>query len=260
MPSLTEYPDGGNPAVGLSTAMQAIHGQLVELIRAAQEASPFEHQGEIWAKPLSQEAWCRAGGFALRTFQELIKFAPIRRLRCMVDGRITTLLRVGEPGAEQAKTIAKGMQAYWCAATKEAKVSGDEFGMLCGLARDWPDGWQVEIFKHALIRWPDFVDDVGVEVELAIDLRDTRQSPFHRELLADPLYATARRLWPERDKLSRRVYRRPFIPFLRRFWPVAWELFVDHRQRYGGGHPERVWQRWSVPRQRTGVRHAESSS
>lgn len=242
--------------------MQGIHAQLVDFIGAAQEASPFEHQEEIWAQPLSQEAWCKAGGFALRTFQELIKVPPIRRLRCTINGRITTLLRVGEQGAEQAKAIAKGMQAYWCSATREAKVSGGEFGMLCGLARDWPDGWQMEIFRHTLIQWPDFMDDVKFEIELAIDLRDTRQSPFHRELLADPLYATARRMWPQRDKLSLRVYRRPFIPLLRAFWPLAVELFIDHRQRHRSehDHPERVWQRWSVPRQRTGLRRAESSS
>ncbi len=121
------------------------------------------------------------------------------------------------------------------AEAEEVKVSKKEFGMLCGLARDWPDGWQFEVFRHAAIHWWDFMDDVKFEVELALELHDTRQSPFHRELLADPLYATARRLWPQRDELSQRIYRRPFIPLLRRFWPTALELFIDHRRAMAAG-------------------------
>lgn len=247
MPSLTEYPDEGNPAVGLSTAMQAIHGQLVELIRAAQEASPFEHVGQIWAKPIALKAWCEIGGFKLRTLKELIKYPPIRRLQCNLPSGKVVLLRVGDPGEELVKATAKRMQAFFLATTKEATVSRDEFGMLCGLARDLPDGWQVEIFQHAVICWFDFMDDVKLEVELAQEALREGFDPFAPGAASDHMLTTARRFWGQGDKLSLRTYRRPFIPLVRAFWPVAVELFIDHRQLRGGDHPARIWQRWSDP-------------
>ena len=240
--------------------MQTMHGQLCALIEAAQAASPYEHIGQIWAKPLSLQGWCDIGGFALRTIKELIKHPPIRRVQCNLPGGKVVLLRVGDPGEEQVKAIAKQMQAYFLAATKEETINRKEFGMLCGLSRDWPDGWQTEIFRHAVIYWPDFMDDVKVEVALAIEARDGRLDPFHPEALADPLLATARRFWGQGERLDERIYRRPFIPLLRAFWPIATELFIDNREYRGGPRPERIWQRWSDPAQRTGVRHALSSS
>lgn len=245
--NIADTQSGGKPPGNLSVAMQAIHARLCELIRAAQEASPFEHVGQIWAKPISLQAWCDIGGFALRTIKEVIKHPPIRRYQCnLPDGKFV-LLRLGDIGPEQDRIIAKQMAAYFLSATKEATISKPEFGMLCGLAHDLPDGWQVEVFKHAVIRWPDFMDDVRAEVQIAQEAVQDGADPFHPEALADHMLTTARRFWGQPDKLSLRIYRRPFIPLLRAFWPVALELFIDHKQQRGGGHPERIWQQWSDP-------------
>lgn len=245
MNSISDDPSESKPQGNLSAAMQAIHARLCDMIRAAQEASPFEHVGQIWAKPVSLQAWCDIGGFALRTIKELIKHPPIRRYQCNLPGGKVVLLRVGDPGPEQDRAIAKQMDAYYRAATKEPTISKAEFGMLCGLARDWPDGWQVDIFKHAVIRWPDFMDDVRAEVEAALDGHARDDDPFASGAAQDHMLTTARRYWGREDKLSRRLYRRPFIPLLLAFWPVAVELFIDYRQHHGGGHPARIWQRWS---------------
>ncbi|MDN5788783.1 MAG: hypothetical protein L0H65_17355 [Pseudorhodobacter sp.] len=113
------------------------------------------------------------------------------------------------------------MAAYFLATTNEETIGQSEFGMICGLAHDWPDGWQMEVFRHTVIRWPDFMDDVKLEVELALHARDGQIDPFHPEVIADPLYTTARRYHGQGDKLSLRIYCRRFIPLLRAFWPIA---------------------------------------
>lgn len=134
MTYIHEARHSGKPDNGLSPAMAAMHVDLCELIRAAQQDSPFPHVGQVWAKPVSQDGWCRASGLKLRTFQELVKVAPIRRYQCNIPGGKVTLLRVGDPGPEEHRVLAKQMAAYFTAATKEATVSRAEFGMLCGLA------------------------------------------------------------------------------------------------------------------------------
>ncbi len=141
-----------------------------------------------------------------------------------------------------------GIRAEVAEVLKTKEAAGEfGFGMLCGLARDLPDGWQVEVFKHAVIRWPDFMDDVKLEVELAQEALREGFDPFSPGAASDHMLTTARRFWGQGDKLSLRTYRRPFIPLVRAFWPVAVELFIDHRQLRGGVHPARIWQRWSDP-------------
>lgn len=245
MTYIQEAPHAGKPDNGLSPAMAAMHADLCALIRVAQQETPFHHVGQVWAEPVSQDGWCRASGLKLRTFQELVRVPPIRRYQCNLEGGKVTLLRVGDPGPEQDRIMAKQMEAYYLAATKEPTISGKEFGCLCGLACDWPDGWQMDTFKHTVIRWPDFMDHVKMEVALAIEARDGRLDPFHPDALCDPLLATARRFWGQGERLDERVYQRPFILLLRAFWPVALELFIDGRQFRGDAHPARVWHRWS---------------
>ena len=236
MSNIAAPESGCKPSGILSPTMQANHARLCELIRAAQVASPHEHVGQIWAKPISLQAWCDIGGFALRTLKELIKYPPIRRYQCNLPGGKVTLLRVGDPGPEQDKVLAKQMAAYFLAATKEETVSRNEFGMLCGLAHDWPDGWQVEIFKHAIIHWPDFMDDVKVEVEIALAVLGRGDDPFHPEALADPLYATARRYCGRGDKLSR---------FSADLEPIFFEQLTSERRvvKYLKGQPLRRFER-----------------
>lgn len=229
---------------GLSRAMKSKHAELCEVISRAMDEEPYEHQGDRWAPPLSQEGWCRVSGLALRSFQALIKVPPIRRYRCLIDGKTVTLLRVGDAGAEQRQQLAKEMKGYYLRKTGEKIISAREFGMLCGLATDLPDGWQVNVFKHVLRCWPDFMDDVRAEVALALELGS--DDPFHGDIRDDPRYTTARRFAGHRDRLDERIYRRPFIPLIRAFWPVAVELFIDARQFRGGAAPDRIWQRWSA--------------
>lgn len=295
MKAIPSAVSGCNPSDGLSPAMQAIHARLVEFIRAAQEASPFEHQNQIWAKPISLLAWCKIGGFALSTLKKLIGYPPIRRMQCNLPGGKVVLLRVGDPGEELVKATAKRMQAFYpeavrramvaaidrerlakiklaerltserrrldlveranalavkrtkSAQAKEVKVPKKEFGALCGLARDLPDGWQVELFKHAVFNWPDFMDIVKAEIDAALSCYACGDDPFAPGANSDHMLTTARRFYWRQGDVEWRVYPRPYIPLLRAFWPVAVELFVDHRQRYGGEHPERIWQRWCDP-------------
>lgn len=256
MKTIPSAVSGCNPSDGLSPAMLAIHARLVELIRAAQDVSPFEHQGEIWAQPLSQGAWCKAGDFALRTFQELIKVPPIRRYRCKVEGRVTTLLRIGDPGTEAHRECANAMKRFYMAKTSEAKIRGDQFGMLHGLAQNFPDGYQLAIFKHTLFRWSAFMDDAAAEIDAALNCYAGGFDPFAPGADCNHMLTTARRFYWRQSEVKRRVLRYPNIDFLLAFWPVAVELFIDDHQRSDGGHPARIWGRWS-DRQRC---YAESIS
>lgn len=99
--------------------MQALRSQLCALIQTAQEVSPFEHIGQIWAKPISLQAWCDIGGFALLTIKKLIGYPPIRRYQCNLPGGKVVLLRLGDPGPEQDRIIAKQMAAYYRPAAKQ---------------------------------------------------------------------------------------------------------------------------------------------
>jgi hypothetical protein len=71
-----------------------------------------------------------------------------------------------------------------------------------------------------------------------------RLDPFEGDALSDHMLTTARGYhWRPDNRCSRRVYRRPFIPYMLAFWPVAVELLIDERELRGGPRPERVWQR-----------------
>ena len=247
---------GCNPVDNLSPAMRTMHGALCSLIEAAQTESPFDHHGEVWAQPLSQEAWCKVGGFALRTFQEILKYPPIRRYRCKLDGRVTTLLRIGEPGAEANRDCANAMKRFYMTKTGEAKIRKDQFGMLHGLAQNFPDGYQHAIFKHTLFRWSVFMDDAGAEIDAALGCYAGGHDPFAPGADWDHMLTTARRFYWRQGDVKPRVLRYPNIDFLLALWPVAVELFIDDHEPRGGGHPARIWGRWS-DRARC---HAESIS
>ncbi|MCT4559507.1 MAG: hypothetical protein N4A61_15780 [Pelagimonas sp.] len=138
------------------------------------------------------------------------------------------------------------MNSIRAAHIRAARHSREEFGMLCGLASDFPDGYEMAIFKHALRCWPDFMDHAKLEIETALALRAADDDPFHPEALSDHTLTTARRYRGREHKLSLRVYQRPLISFLRAYWPVAVELFIDHQQFQGGRYPDRIWHHWSV--------------
>ena len=242
----------------LSAAMREKHQHLCEIIAQSMKQTPFEAKGLIWAAAISQDAWCRVTGLALRTLQELVKHPPIMRYRCKIGGLIVTLLRIGHPDSgdpEEAKRLAKLMSRTYRDKTGEAQIRAAEFGMLCGLARDFPAGFQLEIFKHTVLCWPDFMDMAKFEIEAALELRRQEVSPFADEFRAVHYLTTARRLHGE--ELSLRTYKRPFIPLLRVLWPVAVEMFIDHREMRGGSCPESVWPRWCIAPSEA---HAESTS
>jgi len=186
---------------------------------------------------------------ALRTFQKLIGVPLIRKYRCLIDGRTVTLLRVGAPGEEAVRAKAQAMRGFYQAHCAKRGwgdvVSRDAFGMLCGLARDLPDGRVFAVFKHVVRWWPDFMDVARFEIEAAIMCLSDDGDPFHPDALGDHTLTTARRFANRRPDLSLRVYRRPFIPFLRAFWPVATEVYIDFQEERGHARPPRIWHQWS---------------
>ena len=94
------------------------------------------------------------------------------------------------------------------------------------------------------------------EIDAALGCYAGGHDPFAPGADWDHMLTTARRFYWRQGDVKPRVLRYPNIDFLLALWPVAVELFIDDHEPRGGGHPARIWGRWS-DRARC---HAESIS
>lgn len=175
---------------------------LRELIAAEIAVNPFEHEGFQWAAR-RQEWWTEQLGFSVSTLNRLIRKPPFVRQMKQIDGRNTTLLRDGKPGPKTPRHIANIMSRIW-RRKYDRPVTRVEYGCMIGLAEEWPDGHQVEIFKLVISNegWPEFM--AGVWIEIA--------------------------------KLDgvKRFYKFPTLTVIRRFHMVGVELYQMNAQQKAG--------------------------
>lgn len=120
----------------------------------------------------------------------------------MVGGVKMTLLRLGDPGPVTHRQIAKHMSNIWRQSLDGRSNTPKEFGLLIGLAKDWPEGQQVEVFKAVMKNWSGFM--AGAKLEIASNGEGGEE----------------------------RYFKYPCISFMRRFWPIGIELWeMEHQAK-----------------------------
>jgi hypothetical protein len=159
-------------------------------------------------------------GLTLRTFRRMVALPPIVSAAVGMGSNKATLLRLGTPAPDRRK-VQNTMSKIWREHLGREMTTHREYGLLCGLAEAWPDGFQVKIFQHTLNRWGDFMGAAKLEIEAA---RMNRGQDLHLpDALIDPLLDTARLF--EGEELFHRFYAFPTLGFLRKFHHIARDVY-----------------------------------
>lgn len=104
--------------------------------------------------------------------------------------------------------MAKTLRNVWVEATGNP-IANTDFGLLVGLAKDWPNGFEIELLKFVLAEWQQFMSAVKCWIDIENINADVEGKP------------------PE---LYKRYYRYPSILVIRRFWEPAIEAYETHLQ------------------------------
>lgn len=177
------------------------HTKLCALIQDVVATDGQEFEGNVYAiLPLS--VWADQLGVSTKTVSRLIRYEPIQFTKTMVEGVPATLLRVGKKGKQSPRELANIMATLFKKHTGAEKVSRTQWGMLHGLAEEWPEGYQVAIFKHMITEkgWRSF-------------------------MAALALYVAVQQEAEGNTSLFKRYYDKPTISVLRRFWQVAADAY-----------------------------------
>ena len=161
----------------------ARHGRLCELIEqtiaeAIEQGEECEFEGYHWAiRP--QADWAGLLGVSVDTVTDLIKEPPIRRTYTQVDGKKAVLLRVGDESALTIRELANIMKARFRKGTgQEPSTKG--WAMLKGLASNWPEGAQIDIFQTVLDEWPAFKARVAMKINDMLENDELAQHAWHK--------------------------------------------------------------------------------
>lgn len=175
---------------------------LVEAVLNEIKAQPFSYLGVEWAA-ISQSELARRLDISPATLKRHIIDQGLCTRSTSIDRRKRFLIRVGEPVADDPhKALAKVMSAIFRKRfPAKGMLNKREFGCLIGLAEVWPEGKQIDIFRHALKDWV----AVMASVKIAND-----------EL-------------PEEDQRSL-FYDFPCIPVMRKFPEAVLEAWVLAKQ------------------------------
>jgi hypothetical protein len=145
---------------------------LVALIEGEISKEPFEFEGHAWAaRP--QSFWCEQIDVSIKTLGRYTTKPPIIRRRKVVEGKLMSLLRIGEPPPKNANEYAHILRGVWrnktgmnAPADKEGKRQWEHWKKcLWGYIKDVmadpavqaftnePGELAVAAFKHALDCW-----------------------------------------------------------------------------------------------------------
>lgn len=175
-----------------------------DLVLEVMTDDPVIYDGNAWAaRPM---AWyAEALQMTDRHVQRLTDAVRLRKLTIRHNGKKTTLLRWGKEQRHASDDLARIMQVVWKKKGK-AKPTPKEYGMLLGLARDWPYPYAPDLFKTVIDNWSVFMGGVKVYIDMAKEGGD-----FYEK---NP------------GKFHQRYLRYPSIPVIRRFWRVAPETYT----------------------------------
>lgn len=173
-----------------------------KLIADTIATAPFELDGFQWCA-LPQPVIASMLGMSVETLRRVISKPPFIRERTHKDGKPVTLLREGVPAPMTHRHVANIMSRIW-RKKYDRTVNKAEYGCMIGLAENWPDGHQVEIFKLAVKEWTEFMAGVHIQIELL------------------------------GDEGVKRFYEFPTLTVMRRFHTVATELYSMQQQQKPG--------------------------
>ncbi len=154
-----------------SNADSSAQVRLETLVRQTIEEQGQLLEGKTWAIRPRQD-WAEMAGVSAKTVTRVFQKAPFDTLRKRVEGRQAALVRIGKPDPNQPSRLAATMakifldnivqndavnakqKAICEAAGREWKPKKDvtpkEYGCLIGLAQDFRQDWQLDIFKYAI--------------------------------------------------------------------------------------------------------------
>lgn len=186
-------------AVAQSNPLIGSHAQLRDLVVQIIENAPLIYDKKAWAS-CSIANYADALHISERHAHRVIAAIPLRKLTIRIEGKKTTLLRWG--GEQQLATddLARIMRAIWVKSGKP-EPTPQQYGLLLGLARDWPYPYAPDLFKTVIDNWSVFMGGVKLHIDMAKEGGD-----FYED---NP------------GKYYQRYLRYPSISVIRRFWPVA---------------------------------------
>lgn len=237
--------------------MKASQKKLIAVIQASIAADPYPFHDDLWCRLSHAERAKRAGVSEKTVQRLIGKppgIPPFVSVTVRKAG--ATLVRVGEPGPhEHLRGIQIQMRNVWrdylrkhvpayqaslrdqitslkeqspkpVEAIEEIKArlaktrlheTPKEFGLLLGLAKDWPDGAQVDMFKLIIQpnNWTMFM--TGVKIVHSNQRRANKEA-----LEKDP---TAKVTDPRSI-----FFDFPHLPTLRKYWKVAIDVLETHYQ------------------------------
>lgn len=171
---------------------------LQKLVEGCIASEPYLCDGIPWAaRPL--EWYCDQLKISVATLRRIISKPPFERERVQyggTGGKMTTLLRVGEPDPNRPRRVARVLERIWLDVANKKPVP-QEFGLLTGLAKDLPAGFQAKIFKFALEDWSLFMSAVSYVITMENNEAEISGTPlpFEKKFFNYPSISVTRRFW-----------------------------------------------------------------
>lgn len=150
-------------------------GLITDCIAGLHEDPPVERGGVTWM-PADQEVLARHLGVSVKTLYRWTAELPFQREAAAVYGHgKVSLFRVVVAGEKPVRTpqhVANIMRNIW-AEKVGTPITPHQHGCLIGLAKTWPEGSQLDIFKHVLNHWSDYMGTVKHFMRLIAEASET---------------------------------------------------------------------------------------
>lgn len=177
-----------------SACVSRNHEALCRLVWQSMQEHGHDWDGFTWAEPLPQPEWAARAGVSVSTLRRLQKKPPLQFATRGFKGDKVALLRVGAPDPDaarkaeekhmaniMAKTFRTVMTKIESAGLPEAEraqvvarwkvLPREDYGRIRGMMEDWRGMPQAEVFHHAVTNWPEFMDRVKADLDVAWHLR-----------------------------------------------------------------------------------------
>lgn len=136
---------------------------LKKLITSAIAKNSFEYDGHMWCA-IPQPELAASLGVSVETLRRLISKPPFIRDRAHRDGKVVTVLRVGDAGGKTKKQVQKHLVNIWAKHTGRT-LRGKAFGHFGGMVDAWGLEKAPDILRLVLKQWPRFMVGVHIEIE-----------------------------------------------------------------------------------------------
>ena len=156
----------------------------------------------------------------------MVKVPPVIGMPFRFGKDKMTLLRLGTPGetcSPSERKNANFLAKVWKVHMGREMATYREWGICLGLGQVLPEGYQVKVFEHVLLRWGDFMQMVWIEMEAA--KANLGSDVFAPEAMVDPLLETARILRTAGKEPSFRRYHYPVLGLVRLLPHIAIDLY-----------------------------------